>query len=60
MTSDEFNREGIDFTEKALKDLKEYCKGPDCNILKIILKIRNPHKYIKFLNLYPCLKKLLN
>jgi hypothetical protein len=45
MTLDEYNREANDFTEKALKDLKEYCKSPDCNTWKVISRLRKPDRY---------------
>ena len=46
---DEYNREAHDFTEKALKDLKEFCKSPDCNTWKVMSRLRKPDRYLSFL-----------
>ena len=50
MTIDEYNREAHDFTEKALKDLKEYCKSPDCNTWKVMSRLKRPDRYVSFIS----------
>jgi len=41
----EFQKQGEAETRKALEDLKEYCKSPDCNAWKMICKLKDPIRY---------------
>lgn len=44
LSQDEYTREGIDYTQKALKELKEFCQSPECNSWKIVSRLKNPEK----------------
>jgi hypothetical protein len=44
LSQEEYYQEGQEYTAQALKDLKEYCKSPDCNAWKIISRVKNPEK----------------
>lgn len=42
LTEDEFRKEGIRETRKALSGLKEYCSSPKCNSWKTVLRLKDP------------------
>lgn len=42
LTEDEYRKEGIRETNKALYELREYCSSPNCNPWKTVLKLKDP------------------
>lgn len=42
LTEDEYRKEGIRETNKALHELKEYCSSPNCNPWKTVLRLKDP------------------
>ncbi len=47
LTSEEYAKEAQDYTAKALNELKEFCKSPDCNSWKVMSKLKKPDRYFK-------------
>ena len=43
-THDEYNQEADDYTLLALSELQKYCKSPDCDICKIMSRVKRSHK----------------
>lgn len=44
LTQEEYNIETDEFTKKQLKDLKIYCRSPECNSWEIINRLKNPER----------------
>lgn len=42
LTEDQYRKEGIRETRKALNELKEYCSSPECNPWKTVLRLKDP------------------
>lgn len=42
LTDDQYRKEGIRETNKALNALKGYCSSPECNPWKTILRLKDP------------------
>lgn len=42
LTEDEYHRQGLEETKKALDDLRGYCSSPDCNQWKTVLSLKDP------------------
>lgn len=55
LTDNEYRKEGILETKKALKDLQQYCSSPECNPWKTVLKLKDPIRFNIFHN---CLENL--
>ncbi|XP_076165924.1 nuclear envelope integral membrane protein [Ptiloglossa arizonensis] len=49
LTEDEYRKDGIRETHKALNELKGYCASPKCNSWKTILKLKDPIRFAKFM-----------
>ncbi|KAG7190206.1 hypothetical protein KM043_006330 [Ampulex compressa] len=49
LTEDQYRKEGIRETSKALKELQEYCSSPECNPWKTVLKLKDPIRFAKFM-----------
>jgi hypothetical protein len=49
LTKEEYMRQADEYTQKALHDLKEYCKSPECDKWKIISRVKSPEKLAKFI-----------
>ncbi|KAI4500989.1 hypothetical protein M0802_003792 [Mischocyttarus mexicanus] len=49
LTDDEYRKEAIKETNKALQNLQQYCSSPECNPWKTILKLENPIKFARFM-----------
>ncbi|KAL2741661.1 nuclear envelope integral membrane protein 1 isoform X1 [Vespula maculifrons] len=49
LTDNEYRKEGIQETKKALKDLQQYCSSPECNPWKTVLKLKDPIRFAKFI-----------
>ncbi|XP_017752279.1 PREDICTED: nuclear envelope integral membrane protein 1 isoform X2 [Eufriesea mexicana] len=49
LTEDEYRKEGIRETKKAITELKEYCASPKCNPWETILKLKDPIRFAKFM-----------
>lgn len=45
----EFERQGIEETEKALKDLKNYCSSPECRQWSTVMRLKNPSRFASFM-----------
>ncbi len=48
LTQEEYNKQGQEFTLKALNDLKQFCQSPDCNSWKIVTRLKNPERFTSF------------
>lgn len=48
LTEDEYQKQGIEETNKALKHLRGYCSSPECNQWKTVLKLKDPCRFAKF------------
>ncbi|XP_003703652.2 nuclear envelope integral membrane protein [Megachile rotundata] len=49
LTDDEYRKEAIRETNKALNELKGYCSSPECNPWRTILKLKDPIRFAKFM-----------
>ncbi|XP_076249369.1 nuclear envelope integral membrane protein [Calliopsis andreniformis] len=49
LTDDQYRKEGIRETRKALNELKEYCSSPECNPWKTVLRLKDPIRFAKFM-----------
>ncbi|KAK2586000.1 hypothetical protein KPH14_010570 [Odynerus spinipes] len=49
LTEDQFRKEAIVETKKALQNLQEYCSSPECNPWKTVLRLKNPIRFAKFM-----------
>ncbi|XP_076624808.1 nuclear envelope integral membrane protein [Colletes latitarsis] len=49
LTEDQYRKEGIRETNKALNELKGYCSSPECNPWKTVLKLKDPIRFAKFM-----------
>lgn len=48
LTEEEFIMQGSEETKKALEQLREYCKSPDCNAWKTISRVKTPQRLAAF------------
>jgi hypothetical protein len=48
LTQEEFAREADEYTQQALKDLKDYCKSPECDKWKTISRLKSPDRLARF------------
>lgn len=48
LTEDEYHKEGLKETRKALQDLQDYCSSPECSPWKTVLKLKDPLRFAKF------------
>jgi len=48
LTEEEFILQGSVETRKALEQLREYCKSPDCNAWKTISRVKTPQRLAAF------------
>ncbi|CAK9823318.1 Nuclear envelope integral membrane protein [Anthophora retusa] len=49
LTENEYRKEGIRETNKALNELKEYCVSPECNPWKTVLILKDPIRFARFM-----------
>jgi hypothetical protein len=42
---EEYEKEGIEETAKALKELQEYCESPNCSAWKTVSRLKSPKRY---------------
>ncbi|RNA37485.1 transmembrane protein -like [Brachionus plicatilis] len=49
LTQDEFIRQGEEYTIKALNELRDFCRSPECDAWKTIRKISQPGKFSNFI-----------
>jgi hypothetical protein len=49
LSQEEYAQQANDFTQKALAELKEYCKSPECDKWKVISRIKSPERFAKFI-----------
>ena len=49
LTEDQYRKEGIRETKKALNELKEYCASPKCNPWKTVLRLKDPIRLLSLL-----------
>lgn len=49
ISMDEFERQGVQETAKALADLKRFCSSPECNQWRTISRLRNPSRFASFI-----------
>lgn len=50
LTNEDYIREGQEYTAKALAELREYCKSPDCNSWKILRRLKKPNRFVEFVD----------
>ncbi|CAF0717377.1 unnamed protein product [Brachionus calyciflorus] len=50
LTQEEYLRQGQEYTNKALNELREYCTSPECNAWRTISRISQPSKFAKFIS----------
>lgn len=43
---EEYEKEGRLETARALKELREYCKSPDCNTWQIVSRLKSPKRWL--------------
>lgn len=48
LTEEEYIMQGSEETQKALEQLREYCKSPDCNAWKTISRVKTPQRLAAF------------
>lgn len=48
LTEEEYILQGSEETKKALAELREYCKSPDCNAWKTISRVKTPQRLAAF------------
>ncbi|KAK6183454.1 hypothetical protein SNE40_010933 [Patella caerulea] len=48
LTEEEYEEERDRATEKALEELRQYCKSPECQTWKVISRIKSPSKFASF------------
>ncbi|XP_076294038.1 nuclear envelope integral membrane protein [Lasioglossum baleicum] len=46
LTDDQYRKEGVRETNKALIELKQYCSSPECNTWKTVLRLKDPLRLI--------------
>lgn len=49
LTEDQYRKEAIVETNKALQGLQEYCSSPECNPWKTVLRLKDPIRFAKFM-----------
>ena len=45
LSENEYRKEGIRETRKALSHLREFCSSPGCNQWKTVLRLKDPVRY---------------
>lgn len=50
LTEEEYIKEGLDFTQKSLKELSDYCHSPDCDSWRVISRLKSPDRLIFIIN----------
>jgi hypothetical protein len=45
LSDDEYRKEGVVETKKALKGLQQYCHSPESNPWRTVLKLKDPVRY---------------
>ena len=58
LTDDEYWRQGQEETRKALAELRQHVRSPDCNAWKTISRLNSPHRY-GCIKIYYQLRKML-
>jgi hypothetical protein len=49
LTQEEYAQEANDYTQKALEELKQYCKSPQCNTWRVVSRVKSPDRLAKFI-----------
>lgn len=49
LSNDEYYQQGVKETEKALKELRDYCSSPECNQWKMALKLKDVKRFASFI-----------
>ncbi|XP_064613742.1 nuclear envelope integral membrane protein 1-like isoform X1 [Liolophura sinensis] len=49
LTEEEFIRQGDEETRKALEDLRQFCRSPECNAWKTIGNLKTPKRFASFI-----------
>ncbi|KAH9514364.1 Nuclear envelope integral membrane protein 1 [Bulinus truncatus] len=50
LTEDEYITEGEIETTKALKELQEYCRSPNCDAWKTLSRLKSPNRFAQFIS----------
>ena len=45
LSLEEYVIQGTEETNRALEDLREYCKSPECNKWQLVSRLKNPSRY---------------
>lgn len=51
---DEYAKEADEYTAKALNELREFCKSPDCNSWRVLTKLKRPDRFARFVETGNC------
>lgn len=49
LSNDEYYRQGVEETNKALQELREFCSSPGCNQWKMALKLKDVKRFASFI-----------
>ncbi|CAB3978140.1 Hypothetical predicted protein [Paramuricea clavata] len=50
ITAEEYEKEGVEETAKALKALREYCESPECNTWRTVSRLKSPKRFASFMS----------
>ena len=53
LTEEEYLQQGEVETRNALKDLREYCRSPDCNAWKVVSRLKSPARSVQAPSPFP-------
>lgn len=45
LSREEYEKQGQEETQKALEELREYCRSPNCDAWKTISRMKSPSRY---------------
>ena len=45
LSLEEYALEGAEETSRALEDLREYCKSPECDTWRVVSRLKHPARY---------------
>jgi hypothetical protein len=50
LTNEEYEREGQEYTAKALSRLRDFCKSTDCNSWKVLRRLKKLDRFLEFID----------
>lgn len=48
LSLEEYASEGAEETKRALEDLREYCRSPDCDTWRVVSRLKHPTRFASF------------